>query len=74
MVHAFGAFKVEPELLDLLVRFTTHSEGLPTGSPTSPWVGNIVLRSFDQSLGRFCIAKGFHYTRHIDDLTFSGRR
>jgi len=70
--HAFQQAGASNEVLPALVRLTTFEDGLPTGAPTSPWVGNLVLRPLDISLGRFCGRIGAHYSRYIDDLTLSG--
>jgi hypothetical protein len=45
---------------------------LPTGSPSSPVIANLVLSRVDKSLQSACDAKGVSYTRYADDLTFSG--
>jgi retron-type reverse transcriptase len=45
---------------------------LPTGAPTSPDIGNIVLAGIDRALDKVCLRRGFAYTRYADDLTFSG--
>lgn len=47
-------------------------EALPQGAPTSPAVSNLVMRSFDDSLGAWCSIRKISYTRYCDDLTFSG--
>lgn len=45
---------------------------LPTGSPTSPAIANLVLRRIDRALATRCAKIGVRYTRYADDLTFSG--
>jgi hypothetical protein len=45
---------------------------LPTGAPTSPAIGNIILTPVDRALTTVCERKGIAYTRYADDLTFSG--
>lgn len=44
---------------------------LPTGSPTSPALGNIVMYSIDYILYEYCISKNLRYTRYADDITIS---
>ena len=44
---------------------------LPQGAPTSPAISNIVMNSFDNTLGKWCNKHGITYTRYCDDLTFS---
>lgn len=45
---------------------------LPQGSPTSPMLSNIVLRDFDNKIGKYTREKKIRYTRYADDMTFSG--
>ncbi len=45
---------------------------LPQGAPTSGYISNIVLREFDEIIGKYCLKKGINYTRYSDDMTFSG--
>ena len=41
--------------------------GLPTGSPLSPWLAELVLRDLDAAMGRFR-----HYFRYVDDICVLG--
>lgn len=41
------------------------------GAPSSPFVSNFVMSSFDKSMMEFCIEKNTSYTRYADDLTFT---
>ncbi len=45
---------------------------LPQGSPTSPYIANLVMNYFDGRVGIWCREKGISYTRYCDDMTFSG--
>jgi hypothetical protein len=56
---------------ELLVRITTHDDGLPQGAPTSPRLSNLVNYLLDVQMTR--LAKRWHgeYTRYADDITFS---
>lgn len=60
------------EIKVLLVKLCTYYDYLPQGSPTSPYISNLVLKSFDKYIGKYCEAKNISYTRYCDDLTFSG--
>lgn len=44
---------------------------LSVGAPTSPFVSNIVMYSFDSKLSDICKKLGIAYSRYADDLTFS---
>ena len=50
----------------------SYQGALPTGAPTSPAIGNIVLRAADASIAKAMERFGVAYTRYADDLTFSG--
>ena len=47
-------------------------DSLPQGAPTSPIISNIIMRDFDERVGRYCKQLGVTYTRYCDDMTFSG--
>ena len=50
------------------------NDALPQGSPTSPALSNIVMRRFDDQIGRWCNQRQITYTRYCDDMTFSSDR
>lgn len=55
----------------LLTALTTYKNSAPTGAPTSPLLGNIVLGPMDKVLEDISSKSGMVYTRYADDLTFS---
>ena len=44
---------------------------LSIGAPSSPFISNFVMYSFDEALNGYCKNNGIKYTRYADDLTFS---
>lgn len=54
------------------LKLTTRNDHLPQGAPTSPTLGNLVLRELDAKLCNLVRGTGWFYTRYADDLTFSG--
>lgn len=58
-------------LCGVLAHLTTYNDYLPQGAPTSPFLSNLVLRSFDYKIGNWCYENNINYTRYSDDLTFS---
>jgi len=44
---------------------------LPQGSPTSPFLTNVVMVDADCQIMAYAKKHGFYYTRYADDLTFS---
>ncbi len=64
---------IYPEAVaSLLTNLTTYNNFLPQGTPTSSYISNLVLRSFDIKVGNFCEDRNISYTRYCDDMTFSG--
>lgn len=56
----------------LFTNLCTYNNSLPQGAPTSGYISNIVLRTFDEKIGLFCKNNDIEYTRYSDDMTFSG--
>lgn len=56
-----------------LSKLCTYKNKLPQGSPTSPYISNIVCLKLDRRLSE--LAKRFNadYTRYADDITFSSK-
>lgn len=46
---------------------------LPQGAPTSPAIGNQILKSLDYRLSSLAHEMGLKYSRYADDITVSGR-
>lgn len=56
----------------LLTYLCTYEDHLTQGSPTSAYISNLVMKEFDEELGKWCDLKNISYTRYSDDMTFSG--
>lgn len=56
---------------DVLTKLTTLNGHAPTGAPTSPSIGNLVLREFDNFMSDYAVNRGCLYTRYADDITLS---
>lgn len=69
---AFPAKKYSEQNRILLAILCTYQDALPQGAPTSPAISNIIMREFDNAVGRWCENKGISYSRYCDDMTFSG--
>ncbi|EKO3856534.1 retron St85 family RNA-directed DNA polymerase [Vibrio harveyi] len=44
---------------------------LSVGAPSSPFLSNIIMYSFDEAVAQSCDELGVTYSRYADDLTFS---
>lgn len=58
----------------MLTDICTRHGAIPQGACTSPALSNIVMKEFDDRMGRWCRGNGVTYTRYSDDLTFSSDR
>ncbi len=61
----------DADAAELLVRLTTHENGLPQGAPTSPRLSNLVNYHIDGQLAALAARRRGSYTRYADDITFS---
>lgn len=72
-------FKVSDNLTEedkkLLIEYTleilTYEKSIIQGAVTSPLISNIVFRSLDIRISRYCRRYSIKYTRYADDLLFS---
>lgn len=69
---AFPWYLFPPSVRNLLTNLCCFREALPQGAPTSPAISNLVMASFDESMGGWCEERQISYTRYCDDMTFSG--
>ena len=69
---AFPANTYSESIRILLTLLCIHKDALPQGAPTSPAISNIVMRDFDNVIGKWCADREIAYTRYCDDMTFSG--
>ncbi len=69
---AFPAARYSEANRILLSILCVYKDALPQGAPTSPAISNIVMKDFDDTVGRWCAARRIAYTRYCDDMTFSG--
>lgn len=56
----------------LLTHLCTYDNHLTQGSPTSAYISNLVMKDFDEKIGKWCEDNNISYTRYSDDMTFSG--
>lgn len=68
----FLSFGYSSNIANLLSKLCCLEECLPQGAPTSPYISNLYLKSFDDEVFAFCKSKNIRYTRYADDMTFSG--
>lgn len=65
--------KLYPKKLGiLLTNICMYNNELPQGTPTATYISNLILRNFDEEIGKYCDNLNISYIRYSDDLTFSG--
>ena len=70
--NAFPRIYYPPSVATLLAHLCCCRDYLPQGAPTSPAVSNLVMKPFDDHVGKWCKERGITYTRYCDDMIFSG--
>lgn len=68
----FNELGYSSNVANLLGKLCCLEDSLPQGAPTSPYLSNIALHSFDRIMEKYCNTNNIRYTRYADDLTFSG--
>ncbi|WP_379088847.1 reverse transcriptase family protein [Pedobacter sp. UC225_65] len=58
---------------NLLSKLCCCDEYLPQGAPTSPYLSNLYLRTFDSQVSKYAVSNNLRYTRYADDITLSGK-
>lgn len=74
-LHVWRLFRqttLPAAVVTMLTHLCCYRDALPQGAPTSPAISNLIMRSFDERIGRWCKERGIVYTRYCDDMTFSG--
>ena len=69
---AFPESLFPPAAAGLLTHLCCCYDRLPQGAPTSPAISNLVMKPFDDFMGKWCEERQIAYTRYCDDLAFSG--
>lgn len=71
-LNAFNSKYFSSRVGKLLASLCCYNGAIVQGAPSSPCIANIVMRKFDERLGKWCAEKNISYTRYCDDMTFSG--
>lgn len=69
-----GVFGFSNEVADLLAELVTYQGYVVQGAKTSSYICNLVLWKREADLVSKLEAKGFTYTRYVDDVTVSTKR
>lgn len=70
--HLPGELELSEREGKCLLDLVTRNGRLPQGAPTSPHLGNIVMRRVDAELANEAVANRWSYSRYADDLVMSG--
>lgn len=64
-------FQLNSKIAIVIANLVCYQGTLPQGAPTSPIITNLICRSFDKQILNIAKQYKLHYTRYVDDLTFS---
>ncbi|MES9850925.1 MAG: retron Ec67 family RNA-directed DNA polymerase/endonuclease [Candidatus Thiodiazotropha sp. L084R] len=64
-------FELNPTIATILAQICCFNDYLPQGSPSSPVISNLIGHIIDIRLAKLAYKSGCHYSRYVDDLTFS---
>lgn len=59
------------KIMECLIEILLYHGKLIQGTPIAPTVSNIIFRSIDIRIQRYCNKQGIEYSRYADDLLFS---
>lgn len=62
------------QIVDTIKKIVLYNHELVQGTPVAPTISNIVFRSLDIRIERYCALQGVNYSRYADDLLFSTDR
>jgi len=62
-----------PTASRILTKLTTYKGMLPQGTPTSPYLANLVFVSAGMELEELATKNGFTFTTFVDDITISSK-
>ena len=72
VIAFFQARGYHEEISAKLASLITLENGLPQGSPSSPYLSSIITRDLDVELLNMCRSMGLRYSRYADDISVSG--
>lgn len=70
--YCFNEIYFPKSIGHLLTTLCTYESRLPQGAPTSSYISNLIMKDFDNEIGKYCEQYNISYTRYSDDMTFSG--
>ena len=74
VLNVFLEMGYSKDVSDMLAEICCLNYHIPQGAPSSPAIGNLVLRDMDKKLTELSKAVGIKYSRYADDLTFSSKK
>lgn len=59
------------QTLNDMLHVAMLNDGLPQGTPLSPWLTNQIMLPYDFEIAKACNSRAITYTRYADDMLFS---
>jgi RNA-directed DNA polymerase len=69
----FSSRGFAPEIANILTKLTTYKGQLPQGTPTSPYIANLVFVKAGSEIEKFAREKNLTFTTFVDDITLSSK-
>jgi len=69
----FASRGFAPATANILTKLTTYKGQLPQGTPTSPYLANLVFVKAGVEIQEFAKANNLTFTTFVDDITLSGK-
>jgi RNA-directed DNA polymerase len=69
----FASRGFAPATANILTKLTTYKGQLPQGTPTSPYLANLVFVKAGTEIQEFAKANNLTFTTFVDDITLSGK-
>lgn len=63
--------RMNPQVLNDMLHVAMLNNGLPQGTPLSPWLTNQIMLPYDFEIAKICNERKITYTRYADDMLFS---
>lgn len=63
--------RMSPQTLNDMLHVAMLDDGLPQGTPLSPWLTNQIMLPYDFEITKACNKRAITYTRYADDMLFS---
>lgn len=69
----FASRGFSPSVANILTKLTTYKGQLPQGTPTSPYIANLVFVKAGKEIQKLALVNNLTFTTFVDDITLSSK-